>query len=60
MFGITEIDVDHAPVPTTFIAATRNQYVVPVDSPLTVALVAVDVPSPNVDHVELFVEYCTT
>jgi hypothetical protein len=53
--------VEYAPVPTPFTAATRNVYAVPLVSPVTVAEVAVDVPSENVVHVEpLFDEYCTT
>jgi len=51
----------YAPVPIAFTAATRNTYVVPLVSPVTVALVAVDVPSANVFHVEPpLLENCTT
>ena len=39
------------PVPAAFTAATLNVYVVPVLSPVTVADVAVEVPSANVVHV---------
>jgi hypothetical protein len=42
----------YAPVPTLLIAATRKTYAVPFVSPVTVALVAVDVPSAKVVHVE--------
>jgi hypothetical protein len=51
----------YAPVPTPFTAATRNTYAVPLVSPVTVAEVAVDVPSLNVVHVDpLLLLNCTT
>ena len=50
----------YAPVPAALIAATRNTYAVPLVRPVTVALVAVDVPSEKVVHVEpLSLENCT-
>jgi hypothetical protein len=51
--GVTAADaVLYAPVPIPFTAATRNVYAVPLVNPVTVALVAVDVPaSLNVAHV---------
>jgi hypothetical protein len=51
----------YAPVPTALTAATRKTYAVPLVSPVTVALVAVDVPSENVVHVlPLSLESCKT
>jgi hypothetical protein len=51
----------YAPVPAELTAATRNTYAVPLVRPVTVALVAVDVPSANVLHVEPeSLENCTT
>jgi hypothetical protein len=51
----------YAPVPTAFTAATRKTYAVPLVRPVTVALVAADVPSENVVHVDpLSLENCTT
>jgi hypothetical protein len=51
----------YAPVPTAFTAATRKTYAVPLVSPVTVALVAVDVASANVVHVlPLSLETCKT
>jgi hypothetical protein len=45
-------------VPAEFTALTRNEYVVPLVRLVTVAVVAVETPSTNVDHVEpLFDEY---
>jgi hypothetical protein len=45
-------------VPIPFTAATLKVTAVPFDNPVTVALVAVDVPSLNVVQVDpLFVEY---
>ena len=60
--GVFELeDVDTVPEPELFKAETLNMYHVPLVRLVTVALVAVDVPSANVDHVlpELL-EYCTT
>ena len=39
-------------LPAEFTALTRNEYVTPLVRPVTVADVAVDTPSLNVDHVE--------
>jgi hypothetical protein len=48
------------PVPTAFTAATRNTYAVPLVSPVTVALVAVDAAAENVVHVvPLSALYCS-
>jgi hypothetical protein len=48
-------------VPAAFTAATRNVYAVPFVRPVTVAEVAVVVPSENVVHEEPeLLEYCTT
>jgi hypothetical protein len=48
------------PVPATFTAETRNMYVVPALSPVTVADVVVEVPSAKAVHVEpLSEEYST-
>ena len=50
----------YSPVPTALTAATRKTYPVPLVSPVTVALVAADVPSANVVHVDpLLLENCT-
>ena len=47
-------------VPAVFTALTRNEYVTALVSPVTVAEVAVDTPSANVDHVDpLFEENST-
>jgi hypothetical protein len=47
-------------VPTAFVANTRNVYAVPLVSPVTVALVAVDADRENVAQLlPLFDEYCT-
>jgi len=47
-------------VPPEFTALTRNEYVTPFVSPVTVADVAVETPSANVDHVDpLFDENST-
>jgi hypothetical protein len=51
---------DHAPWPAAFFAATRSWYDVPFANPVTVTEVSVESPSENDDHVEPFVEYCTT
>ena len=50
--GVAEAGELDAPVPTEFTADTRKSYDVPFVSPVTVAEVAVDVPSENTDHVE--------
>jgi hypothetical protein len=52
---------DHGPVPTVFFAATRNTYLTPVVSPVTVADRVVRTPSLNVIQVvEVDRRYCTT
>ena len=48
--GVTAADWPNAPSPTAFTAATWNTYSVPFVRPVTVALVAVDVPSTNRFH----------
>ena len=48
--GVTAADWPNAPGPAAFTAATRNTYAVPFVRPVTVALVAVDVPSTNRFH----------
>jgi hypothetical protein len=54
-------DVEYAPVPTLFTAATLKMYVEPFVKPETVVVVVVDVPSANVDQLDPeFDEYCTT
>jgi hypothetical protein len=51
--GVTALDaVEYAPVPTPFVAETLNTTAVPLVSPVTVALVAVDAARVNVVHVE--------
>ena len=40
-----------APVPIPLVALTRNVYAMPLVKPVTVALVAVEVPTANVAHV---------
>jgi hypothetical protein len=51
--GLTELlAVLYAPVPIPLIAATRKIYAVPLVSPVTVAVVAVEVPSVNVVQVD--------
>ena len=51
--GVTELEAAvYGPVPMLFTAATRKVYAVPFVSPVTVALVEVDVPSLNVVQVE--------
>jgi hypothetical protein len=58
--GVTVAALLHAPCPTPFVAATRNVYAVPLLNPVTVALVAVLVPSLNVVHDEPeLLLYCT-
>ena len=58
--GVTAADWPNAPSPTAFTAATWNTYSVPFVRPVTVALVAVDVPSANRVHVvPPLLEYCT-
>ena len=42
--------IEAVPVPTLFVALTRNVYEVPFVKPVTVALADVDVPSANVAH----------
>ena len=51
MRGVSVVVDEYAPVPIAFTAATRNVYNVPLASPVTVAVVTVDTPSANVDHV---------
>ena len=58
--GVTELDEAVAPVPTAFVALTRNVYAVPFVKPVTVAEAVVDVPSANTVHVELSGEDSTT
>ena len=48
--GVTAADWPNAPVTLALSAATRNTYAVPFVRPVTVALVAVDVPSTNRFH----------
>ena len=43
--------VAHDPVPTMFLAATRNEYGVPLVSPLILNVSAVDTPSSTTVHV---------
>jgi hypothetical protein len=51
--GVADADVVlYELVPAEFVAATLNTYATPLVKPVIVALVAVDVPSLNVDHVE--------
>jgi hypothetical protein len=51
--GVTALLADeNAPCPRLFAAATRNTYAVPLVSPVTVAVVLVEVPSLNVVHDE--------
>jgi hypothetical protein len=59
--GVTApLAVDDALVPTPFTAATRNVYAVPLVSPVTITLVAVDAARVKVVHVDpLLLEYCT-
>ena len=48
--GVTAADWPNAPVTLALSAATWNTYAVPFVRPVTVALVAVDVPSTNRFH----------
>ena len=48
--GVTAADWPNAPSPAAFTALTWNTYAVPFVRPVTVALVAVDVPSANRFH----------
>jgi hypothetical protein len=50
-------EVAYEPVPTLLVAATRKMYVVPFVKPVTVADVAVEVPSANVVQFVASVEY---
>ena len=52
--------VEVAPVPMLLVVLTRNVYAVPLDKPVTVALVVVDVPSANTVQVVPFVDDSTT
>jgi hypothetical protein len=55
--GVTALLADeYEPVPTLVTAATLKRYDVPFDNPVTVALVAVRVPSVKVVHVPLSAE----
>jgi hypothetical protein len=59
--GVAEAVVEAVPVPAALTAETRNMYGVPLDRPVTVVLVVVDVPSVNVVHVvPPLEEYSTT
>ena len=58
--GVTELDEAVTPVPTAFVALTRNVYAVPFVKPVTVAEAVVEVPSANTVHVELSGEDSTT
>ena len=58
--GTTAADVSAAPVPAALVALTLNVYDVPFVKPVTVAEVAVDVPSANVVYVVPFVDDWTT
>jgi hypothetical protein len=52
--------LDGPPVPCELVADTRNTYDAPVVSPVTVALVTVEVPSAKVDQLApLLLEYST-
>jgi hypothetical protein len=59
--GVTSaLAVEYAPCPMPFTAATRNVYAVPLVRPVTVALVAADVPSLKFAQDEPpLLEYCT-
>jgi hypothetical protein len=59
--GVTDALADEKlPVPTPFTAATRNTYAVPLVSPVTVALVAVDAAREKVAHVDPLSLECWT
>jgi hypothetical protein len=52
VLGVIDAEgVEYDPVPAAFIAATLNTYAVPFASPVTVALIALDVPSAKVVQV---------
>jgi hypothetical protein len=59
--GVLVTAVEYAPVPAAFTAATRKSYAVPFTSPVTTAVVPVDVPSANGTHKpDGLSRYCTT
>ena len=58
--GVTELDDAVVPVPTAFVALTRNVYAVPFVKPVTVAEAVVEVPSANTVYVVPSVDDSTT